>query len=122
MKQKIEQYNGKVKLAQEEREKAKQEEKRKKTLDLLQRDIQERKYLKEGSREYANTVLGERKAYVFGEIKDDPDGGDEEFVLIKINGAACRTPDEDIKWEEEESAREAAAPKGGKAAPKKGKK
>ena len=55
-------------------------------------------------------------------MKEDPDGGEEEFVPIKINGAACRTPDEDIKWEEEESAREAAAPKGGKAAPKKGKK
>ena len=111
-----------MKLAQEEREKAKNEEKRKKLLDLLQKDSADRKYLKEGSSEYANTVLGERKAYVFGEIKEDPDGGDEEFVPIKINGAACRTPDEDIKWEEEESAREAAAPKGGKAAPKKGKK
>ena len=111
-----------MKLAQEEREKAKNEEKRKKVLDLLQKDVQERKYLKEGSREYANTVLGERKAYVFGELKEDPEGGEEEFVPIKINGAACRTPDEDIKWEEEESAREAAAPKGGKAAPKKGKK
>merc|ERR1712166_1304078 len=77
--------------------------KRKKVLDLLQKDVQERKYLKEGSREYANTVLGERKAYVFGEMKEDPEGGEEEFASIKINGAACRTPDEDIKWEEEES-------------------
>ena len=108
-----------MKLAQEEREKAKSEEKRKKSLDLLQKDSAERKYLKEGSREYANTVLGERKAYVFGEMKEDPEGGEEEFVPIKINGAACRTPDEDIKWEEEQANIEANAPKGGKAAPKK---
>jgi len=65
--------------------------------------------------------LGERKCYIFGEIKEDPEGGEEVFVDIKINGAACRTPDEDIKWEEEEASREAAAPKGGKA-PAKGKK
>ena len=58
---------------------------------------------------------------MFGEIKDDPEGGEEEFVAIKINGAACRTPDEDKTWEEEEAQREAAAPKGGKA-PAKGKK
>lgn len=102
-KQKIEQYNGKVKLAQEEREKVRNEEKRKKVLDVQQKDSAERKFLKEGSREYASTVLGERKAFVFGEIKEDAEGGEEEFVAIKINGAACRTPDEDIKWEEEEA-------------------
>jgi len=66
--------------------------------------------------------LGERKCFVFGEIKEDAENGEEEaFIPIKINGAACRTPDEDIKWEEEEAQREAAAPKGGKA-PAKGKK
>ena len=41
--------------------------------------------------------------------------------MIKINGAAIRTPDEDIKWEEEQKELEANAPKGGKA-PAKGKK
>ena len=63
-------------------------------------------------------MLGERKAYVFGEIKEDGEGGEEEFVPIKINGAACRTPAEDIKWEEEQKELEANAPKGGKAPPK----
>ena len=108
-----------MKLAQEEKEKTKQEEKRKKVLDLLQRDSQERKYLKEGSQEYANSTLGERKAFVFGEIKEDPENnGEEEFKAIEINGAACRTPDEDITWEAEAATREAAAPKGGKGAAK----
>jgi hypothetical protein len=39
--------------------------------------------------------------------------------MISINGKACRTPDEDIKWDEEQALAEANAPKGGKAPPKK---
>ena len=38
--------------------------------------------------------------------------------MISINGAAIRTPAEDIKWEEEQKELEANAPKGGKAPPK----
>ena len=53
--------------------------------------------------------------------KEDP-AGDEEPHLIKIDGKAIRTPDEDIKWEEEQKELEAAAPAKGKADPKKKKK
>jgi len=52
--------------------------------------------------------------------KEDPNG-DVEPKLISINGACCRTPAEDLIWEEEQKNIEAAAPKGGKA-PAKGKK
>ena len=49
----------------------------------------------------ASTVLAERRCFQFVEMKLAPEGDDEEPVMIKINGAACRTPAEDIKWEEE---------------------
>ena len=35
-------------------------------------------------------------------------------MLIKINGAACRTPAEDAKWEEEQKELEAQQPAKGK--------
>lgn len=56
-------------------------------------------------------------------MKKNPEdeNADEEPHLIKIDGKAIRTPDEDIKWEEEQKELEAAAPKG-KNDPKKGKK
>ena len=95
------------------------EEKRKKTTDLVEKQSQERKYLKMGSLEYVNTVLGERRAYTFVEIKKNSDDEDEPFP-IKINGAAIRTPDEDIKYDAEQKELEAAAPpKGAKGAAKK---
>jgi hypothetical protein len=81
----------------------------------------ERKFLKDGSREYANTVLGEKRTYILVELKkpSEPDAaGDEEPVPITINGKACRTPEEDIKWEEEQANAEANAPAKGKAPPK----
>lgn len=65
-------------------------------------------------------MLGERKCYKFCEIKKN-EAEEEEPSMISINGAACRTPAEDIKWEEEQKELEANAPKGGKA-PAKGKK
>lgn len=67
----------------------------------------------------AATLLGERKCYKFVEMKKNPEDESEDIpFLIKIDGKAIRTPDEDIKWEEEQAALEAAAPKGGKAPPK----
>jgi len=69
----------------------------------------------------ASTVLPERRCFQFVEMKKAPEGDEEEPSMIKINGAACRTPAEDIKWEEEQKELEANAPKGGKA-PAKGKK
>mmetsp|Transcript_2747 Transcript_2747/g.4701 ORF Transcript_2747/g.4701 Transcript_2747/m.4701 type:complete len:282 (-) Transcript_2747:17-862(-) len=120
LKVKTEQYQGKVKLCLEEREKQDKEEQRQKTTDLVEKTSQERKFLKAGSREFANTVLAERRAYLFVELKKNPEdeAAEEEPHMIKINGAAIRTPDQDIKWEEEQKELEAAAPKGGKAPPK----
>ena len=53
-------------------------------------------------------------------MKKNPDdeNADEEPAPIKINGAAIRTPVEDVKWEEEQKELEANQPKGGKAPPK----
>jgi RNA recognition motif-containing protein len=109
-----------VKLAQDERERQDPEEARKKTLDLVEKASGERKYLKDGSREFANTVLGEKRTYIFVEMKKNPEdeAADEEPVNIQINGKACRTPDEDIKWDEEQANAEANAPAKGKAPPK----
>ena len=54
------------------------------------------------------------------ELKKNPEDetAEEEPMKISINGKACRTPDEDIKWDEEQANAEANAPKG-KAPPKK---
>ena len=89
-------------------------------MDLCERGTFERKFLKAGSREFANAVLGDRKAYTFVEMKKPPEdeNAEEEPMPIKINGAAIRTPDEDITWEAEQKELEANAPKGGKAPPK----
>jgi hypothetical protein len=92
-------------------------------LDLVEKSSGERKFLKEGSREFANTVLGEKRTYQFVEMKKNPaeEAGEEEPFPITINGKACRTPDEDIKWDEEQAILEANAPAKGKG-PAKGKK
>jgi hypothetical protein len=85
----------------------------------MDKTAQDRKFLKDGSRESATTVLAERRCYSFVEIKQPvEDGGEEEIKTIVINGAAIRTPDEDITWEQEQKELEAAAPKGGKGAAK----
>ena len=61
----------------------------------------ERKFLKAGSQEYANTILAERRAYTLVEMKPPvEEGGEEEPKQIQFNGAAVRTPAEDIVWEE----------------------
>ena len=92
-------------------------------MDLVEKSSGERKFLKEGSREFANTVLGEKRTYQFVEMKKNPaeEAGEEEPFPITINGKACRTPDEDIKWDEEQAILEANAPAKGKG-PAKGKK
>ena len=99
------------------------EKKRPKKTDLVEKASDERKFLAQGSRDLACSLLGERRCYKFVEMKKNPEdeNADEEPHLIKIDGKAIRTPDEDIKWEEEQKELEAAAPKGGKA-PAKGKK
>lgn len=92
-----------MKLTLDERDRLAVDEKRKKTTDLVEKGSGDRKFLKQGSRDFANTLLGERRCYNFVEMKKNPEdeNADEEPALIKINGAACRTPAEDIKWEEE---------------------
>ena len=72
---------------------------------MVEKTSTERKFLKAGSRDFANTILAEKRAYNFCELKKNPadETAEEEPVLIKINGAAIRTPDEDIKWEEEQA-------------------
>ena len=65
----------------------------------------------------------EKRTYQFVEMKKNPaeEAGEEEPFPITINGKACRTPDEDIKWDEEQAILEANAPAKGKG-PAKGKK
>jgi len=122
MKAKIEQYSGKVKLCIEERDRQDGEEARKKHIDLQEKSSGDRKFLKEGSKDYGNDTLAERRCYVFVEIKPPKEGEDEEqAVMVSINGAAIRTPDEDIVWEAEQKELEANAPKD-KGKPAKGKK
>ena len=108
-------------MCQEEKVNNEAERQRKKDTDLVEKTSEERKFLQKAEkRELANTMLGERRCYRFCEIKKT-EAEEEEPHLITINGAACRTPAEDIKWEEEQKELEANAPKGGKA-PAKGKK
>lgn len=78
MKAKIEQYQNKVKLCQEDRVFQDAEELRPKITDLVEKASSERKYLKAGGQEYANTVLGERRAYIFVEMKKNPEDENAE--------------------------------------------
>jgi hypothetical protein len=74
----------------------------------------ERKNMKASADQYAIGLLRERKAYVLSKISKV---GDEEVIdNIVIDGACIRTPEEDIKWEEEQKEVEAQAAnkKGGK--------
>lgn len=83
---------------------------------MVEKASGERKFLKAGSRDQASGVLAQRRCYNFVElVKNDAD--EEEAKPIQINGAAIRTPDEDIKWEEEQKELEAVAAKGAKKAP-----
>ena len=78
----------------------------------------DRKFLKKQEGEYANKILGERKAYVLVQVKKNEN--DEEITEnIVVDGACIRTPEEDIKWEEEQKEIEANPKKGGKPPAKK---
>ena len=79
----------------------------------------ERKYMKNSGDQYASNLLRERKQYVLAKIAK---GANDEEVIenVVIDGACIRTPEEDIKWEEEQKELEAmASKKGGKGAPAK---
>ena len=122
MKTKIDQYSAKLKLCIDEKNRQDPEEKRKKTLDLVEKGSGDRKFLKAGSRDYANTLLAERRCYIFSEVLPGHENpNEEEAKPLVINGAAIRTPAEDITWEQEQKELEANAPVKGKGAPAKGK-
>ena len=100
MKTKITQYEAKRDLCVSHRAEQDNEEERKKVIDLVEKSSGERKFLKDGSQDYATTILAERRCYNLVEIKTPADDGTEEEIKpITINGAAIRTPDEDITWE-----------------------
>ena len=72
--------------------------------------------MKAGSRDQASGVLAQKRCYIFVELlKNDED--EEAPKPIVVNGAAIRTPDEDIKWEEEQKELEQVAAKGAKKPP-----
>ena len=70
-----------------------------KVLDLTEK-TGERKNMKGYEGQYATEVLRERKAYVLSKIVKG-ENEEEEIVNVVIDGACMRTPEEDIKWEEE---------------------
>ena len=95
-----------------------EEEAKVKIIDLSEK-TGERKHLKASGDAYANTLLRERKAYVLVKLKKGINDEDIEEKVV-IDGACIRTPEEDIKWEEEQRELEALAnKKGGKGAPPK---
>ena len=100
MKAKIEAYQGKIKLCQEEQVHIAEEKERKKDTDLVEKNAGDRKNLRKvEQRNVAAESLAERRCYQFVEIKQVD--GEEEPVMISIKGTACRTPAEDITWEEQ---------------------
>ena len=80
----------------------------------------ERKHMRGSLDIVASELLRERKAYVLCQVLRNEQ--DEEYTQdIVVDGACMRTPEEDIKWAEEQAELEAMAAKAGgkKAAPKK---
>ena len=64
MKEKIEAYTGKVKLAQDEKEHLAQEKLRKKELDLVEKNSQDRKNVRKvEQRDNASSLLAERRCF-----------------------------------------------------------
>lgn len=112
----IDQYTGKVKLCKEQIEKITAESKEDKVMELVEK-TGERKYMKNSLDERAEGLLRERKAYVLSQVKKNPETEEEEAHNIVIDGACMRTPDEDIKWAEEQEELAALAAKGGKGKP-----
>ena len=114
----MEAYTTKLKLLQEQQVKLAEEETKPKVVDLTEK-TGERKHLKGSGDQYAMGLLRERKAFVL--VKIGKGASDEEVVEnIAIDGACIRTPEEDIKWEEEQKELEALAAKNkGKGPPQK---
>jgi len=86
-------------------------------MELLEKEG-ERKFMKNNMQKYGNEMLRDRKAHVLCHIKKGP--ADEDVVEhIVIDGYCMRTPEEDVKWEQEQKEKEELAAKGAKKAPAK---
>ncbi len=82
-----------------------------KNIELCER-TGERKHMRGSLDLIANSLLRERKAYVLCHVLRNEQ--DEEITEnIVIDGSCMRTPEEDIKWAEQQAELEAAAAKGG---------
>ena len=51
---------------------------------MVEKSTEDRKFLKAGSREFANSTLGEKRAYVFVEMKKNPEDEAAEEEPVKI--------------------------------------
>lgn len=51
---------------------------------MVEKSSDDRKFLKDGSREVASSTLGEKRAYVFVEIKKNPEDENAEEEPVKI--------------------------------------
>lgn len=110
----IEAFTKKMVLCGEQAIKIEADSKLPRLIELLEKEG-DRKYLRNNLQKNGTDLLRERKAYVLCHIKKN--GEEEVPEQIVIDGFCMRTPEEDVKWEEEQLEKEAAAQKGGKKAP-----
>lgn len=110
----IEAFTKKMVLCGEQALKIEADSKQPRLIELLEKEG-DRKYLRNNLQKNGTDLLRERKAYVLCHIKKN--GEEEVPENIVIDGFCMRTPEEDVKWEEEQLEKEAAAQKGGKKAP-----
>jgi hypothetical protein len=95
--------------------KLEEESKQPRLIELLEKEG-DRKFMRNSLQKYGNEMLRERKAYVLCHIKKGP--SDEDLVEnIVIDGYCMRTPEEDVKWEQEQKEKEELAAKGAKKGP-----
>jgi hypothetical protein len=111
----IEAFTKKMNLCAEQSVKIEAESKLPRVIELLEKEG-DRKFMKNNAAKNGTELLRDRKAYVLAHIKKG--NADEEVVEnIVIDGFCMRTPEEDIKWEEEQKLKELEAAKGGKKGP-----
>lgn len=111
----IDAYLKKVALCQENCAKVTADSEAKKVVELVEK-TGERKHLNNSLDEQANTLLRERKAYVFAQIKRGGAHGEGDEIVenVVVDGACIRTPEEDITWATKQLELEAEAAKGTK--------
>ena len=95
----IEAFTKKMNLCAEQAIKLETESKVPRLIELLEKEG-DRKFMRNNLGKNGTELLRDRKAYVLAHIKKGP--ADEDVVEnIVIDGFCMRTPEEDIKWEEE---------------------